>query len=192
MSEPEPPPPARLTLWLAGGGADDPGARTELFSAVYGELRAIARQQLADERRGHTLQPTALVHESWLRLLGSRQAFASTQEFLAAAANTMRRVLVDHARTRSRHKRGGGGARRLPLDAVELSTLAEPDQLLAVDEALQALEQRDPRLAEHAKLRLFAGLDERELTTALGMAERTVRRDWVLIRAFLQRHLDAG
>lgn len=191
MSEPVPPPSARLTVWLAGEGTDDPGARAELFAAVYGELRTIARQQLADERRGHTLQPTALVHESWLRLLGSRQQFASTPEFLAAAANTMRRVLVDHARTRSRHKRGAG-ARRLPLDAVELSTLAEPDQLLAVDEALQALEQRDPRLAEHAKLRLFAGLDERELTTALGVAERTVRRDWVLIRAFLQRHLDAG
>lgn len=190
MTEPSPPSTARLTLWLEGGVRDDASTREGLFRAVYAELRGIARQQLAQERPGHTLQPTALVHEGWLRLLGSRQAFPSTAEFLAAAANTMRRVLVDHARTRGRHKRGGG-ASRLPLDAIELSSHASSDEVLGVDEAIAALERRDPRLAEHAKLRLFAGLDEADLTAALAVSERTVRRDWVLIRAFLQRHLGA-
>jgi RNA polymerase sigma factor (TIGR02999 family) len=131
------------------------------------------------------------VHEAWLRLFGTRQHFANEAEFLAAAANTMRRVLIDHARGRGRQKRGAG-VRPIPLDAVELATRADAEELLAIDEAVAELERRDPRLAEQAKLRLFAGLDEAEVANALAIGERTARRDWVLIRAFLQRHLEAS
>lgn len=186
-SEPTPP-THRLTLLLQASGTDAAAQRSVAFSGVYQELRRIARQHLGCERRGHTLQATALVHEAWLRLFGNEQEFATRQEFLAAAANTMRRILVDHARSRGRQKRGGG-QRKLPLDAVELATSSDADDVLGVDEAITSLEQRDPRLAEQVKLRLFAGFDEADVAASLGISDRTARRDWVLARAFLHRHL---
>ncbi|MCB9886925.1 MAG: sigma-70 family RNA polymerase sigma factor [Planctomycetes bacterium] len=178
----------RLTMLLQAAGDDAGAQRSVAFSSVYAELRRIARQHLAQERIGHTLQATALVHEAWLRLFGNQQSFGSRQEFLAAAANTMRRILVDHARARGRRKRGGG-QRKVPLDALQLATMTDADDVLSVDEAVTALEQRDPRLAEQVKLRLFAGLEEAEVAAALDISDRTARRDWVLARAFLQRHL---
>lgn len=184
----EPPETQRLTLLLQAVGAPAAGKCSAAFAGVYAELRKIARQHLAHERIGHTLQATALVHEAWLRLFGTRQSFASGSEFLAAAANTMRRILVDHARAKRSGKRGGG-RRSLPVDALQLATSQDPDQVLGIDEALTELEGRDPRLGELARLRLFAGLEEAEIAAALGLSERTVRRDWLLARAFLQRHL---
>ncbi len=188
MPSDQPPSTERLTLLLQAAGDQASNQRAVAFSSVYTELRRIARQHLAQERIGHTLQATALVHEAWLRLFGNQQSFASGQEFLAAAANTMRRVLVDHARARGRQKRGGG-QRKVPLDALQLATMADADDVLCLDEAVSALEQRDPRLAEQVKLRLFAGLEEAEVAAALGISDRTARRDWVLARAFLQRHV---
>ncbi|MBK8097661.1 MAG: sigma-70 family RNA polymerase sigma factor [Planctomycetes bacterium] len=180
----------QLTLLLQQIGESAPARCSAAFAGIYEELRRIARQHLGQERIGHTLQATALVHEAWLRLFGTRRAFASGQEFLAAAANSMRRVLVDHARGKGRQKRRAAG-RAVPLDAVALATADDPDHVLAVDEALTALEQQDPRLGEQARLRLFAGLDEAEVAATLGVSDRTVRRDWMFIRAFLQRQLDA-
>ncbi len=188
---PSPPEAERLTLLLQAGGADADQKRSAAFACVYDELRRLAARHLERERSGHTLQATALVHEAWLKLFGNRQQFASGRDFFVAAAGTMRRILIDHARTRGRLRRGGG-ARRIALDAVELASTAEAGDLLAVDEAVTQLEQQDPRLAEQAKLRLFAGLDEGEVAAMLGLSERTARRDWVLARAFLQRHLQQG
>ncbi|MEZ6036317.1 MAG: ECF-type sigma factor [Planctomycetota bacterium] len=182
------PPAERLTLLLQAVGDDASEQRSVAFSHVYAELRRLAGQYLERERAGHTLQATALVHEAWLRLFGNRQQFASGREFFGAAANTMRRILVDHARTRGRHKRGGGKV-CVPVDALELATRNDTDQLLALDDAVSELERQDPRLAEQAKLRLFAGFDEADVALALEISDRTVRRDWVLARAFLQRHL---
>lgn len=136
----------RLTVLLQASTSDASHQRSAAFGAVYQELKAIARRQMRAEP-AHTLQATALVHEAWLRLFGTRQQFASDSEFLAAAANTMRRVLIDHARGRGRQKRGAG-VRPVPLDAVELATRADADELLAIDEAVAELERRDPRLAE--------------------------------------------
>ncbi len=178
----------RLTLLLQEVSAHADGRCSGAFTGVYAELRRIARQHLGQERIGHTLQATALVHEAWLRLFGTRQSFASGKQFLAAAANTMRRVLIDHARSKRCDKRGGG-RRPLPLDALELATTEDPEQVLAVDEAVVALEAQDPRLGEQTRLRLYAGLEEVEIAAALGISERTARRDWLLARAFLQRHL---
>jgi RNA polymerase sigma factor (TIGR02999 family) len=185
---PDPRPVEHLTSLLQDLHGDAAQLRTTAFSGVYAELRRIARQYLARERAGHTLQATALVHEAWLRLFGTEQVFGNGQEFLAAAANTMRRVLVDHARARGRQKRGSA-PRRVPLDALQLATVADATEILAVDEAVQALDQLDPRLAEQTKLRLFAGLDDVEIAAALGVSDRTVRRDWMLARAFLHRQL---
>jgi RNA polymerase sigma factor (TIGR02999 family) len=187
----DPPETTRLTQLLQEVGEPAAGHCSAAFAAVYAELRRIARQHLGQERIGHTLQATALVHEAWLRLFGTRQAFANGQEFLAAAANTMRRVLIDHARSRRRDKRGGG-QRLLPLDALQLATIQDPDHVLAVDEAVAALEAQDARLGEQARLRLFAGLEEVEVAAVLGVSERTARRDWLLARAFLQRHVGAS
>lgn len=184
----DPRPVEHLTALLQDLHGDATERRTAAFSSIYADLRRIARQCLARERSGHTLQATALVHEAWLRLFGTEQVFANGQEFLAAAANTMRRVLVDHARARGRQKRGSA-PRRIPLDAVQLATVADATEILAIDEAVQALDQLDPRLAEQTKLRLFAGLDDLEIAAALGISDRTVRRDWLLARAFLHRQL---
>lgn len=184
----DPPETQRLTLLLQEVTAQADGRCSAAFTAVYAELRRIARQHLGQERIGHTLQATALVHEAWLRLFGTRQSFATGQQFLAAAANTMRRVLIDHARSKRRDKRGGRQL-RVPLDALELATTEDPDQVLALDEAVDALAAQDPRLAEHARLRLYAGLEEAEIAATLGISERTARRDWALARAFLQRQL---
>jgi len=190
MSDPLPPSRDRLNSALGDEGADGVIRRSAVFTEIYEELRAIARQQLQNERRNHTLQPTALVNEAFLRLSGSSAPVPTDPAaLLAAAANTMRRVLVDHARARGRDKRGGA-RQRVPLDSLQLATSAGAAQLLDLDAALDALKQLDLRLAEHAQLRLFAGLGDPEIASTLGISDRTVRRDWTLARAFLQRHLD--
>jgi len=165
----------------------------ELFPIVYEQLKELARHLMAGERRDHTLQATALVHEAYLRLLGGRElSFAGRAHFFNAAARAMRRVLVDHARLRAKVKRGGGGLRRLPLQALDLAREDRLPDLLAIDEAMDRLEAFSPAVAAVVRLRFYAGLDQRETAAALGISERTVRREWTYGRAWLSLELDNG
>jgi RNA polymerase sigma factor (TIGR02999 family) len=164
----------------------DRQAAAELLPLVYDELRRLATSRLAREAPGQTLQPTALVHEAYLRLVGGDpdKAFDGRGHFFAAAAEAMRRILIDRARARHRQKRGGGG-QRVPFDLEAL--LAEPpaDDLLALDEALNALAGEDPAAAALVQLRIFAGLTLREAAVAMGVSRSTADRDWSYARAWL-------
>lgn len=164
----------------------------ELLPLVYDQLRRIAARQLAGERKGHTLQPTALVNEAFLKLVRlDADDWTSKSHFYAAAAEAMRRILIDHAKARGRAKRGAG-RRSLPLDVVDLAAGENLEEILSVDQAVRRLEQQDERLADVVKLRFYAGLSDEETARALGRSDRTVRRDWVLARAFLQRELSGN
>jgi RNA polymerase sigma factor (TIGR02999 family) len=162
-----------------------------VFLALYEELRALARLHLASERRHHTLQPTALVHDAWLRLVrAGASEHCSPRELLAAAARAMRRVLIDHARARVRIKRGGLRARPLSLDAVDLAASGSFEGILAVDEAIRRLEQAYPKAAEVVRLRFYVGLSMEDVAKTLGMSERSVFREWSYARAWLGKRLD--
>jgi RNA polymerase sigma factor (TIGR02999 family) len=172
--------------------ANSSGNAAALIEAVYTELRAIARWRLASERAGHTLQATALVNEVCLRLLGADAvSWNDRAHFFAAAADAMRRILLEHARNRGRQKRGGG-RKRLSLDAMDLVVDQDHHDVLALDEAIGRLEQQDPRLGQLVKLRFFAGLSVQETARALGLSEKTVQRDWKLARAWLSRELSGS
>ena len=175
----------------AGGG--DAQAAAELLPIVYEQLRASAAKRMAAERANHTLQPTALVHEAYLRLVGDRQAaWEGRAHFYAAAAEAMRRVLIDYARARNRSKRGGDW-QRVTLDGLDPAEKSTPiEEIVSVDEAIRRMEERDPRMAEIVRLRFFAGLDVRDVAQALGITDRTVRRDWAVARAWLYRALSEG
>jgi RNA polymerase sigma factor (TIGR02999 family) len=160
-----------------------------MFQSLYPLIHSIASARLRHERSGHTLQPTALVHEAFLRLAASRQQWTDPQEFLAAAAQTIRRVLIDHARTHNSLKRGGGD-RRLPvLWAVEPALPMSLDDLLDLDQCLVSLQRLDPRRAQIAELKLFAGLGNDEIATLLNVARSTVASDWTVARAWISRAL---
>ena len=175
----------RMLLAASEGGL----SQADVFSLVYAELREMARLQMGGERVGHSLQPTALVHEAWLRLGGNDAVgWQGRAHFFGSAAEAMRRILVDHARSRNAQKRGATG-QRLPLDAVELAAADDPGQVLALDEALTRLEARDERLAQVVRLRFWAGLGEKEVAELLAVSVRTVRNDWKLARAWLAREL---
>ncbi len=161
-----------------------------LLEAVYQQLRAVAQQKLNHESKSHTLQATALVHEAYMRITSTGHKFANEAEFFAAAAEAMRRILIDHARGKKRVKRGGGRAKvELPLDVMELAEGADEEEIEAVDSAIRRLEERDAELGRLVRLRFFAGLTEQEVARVLGISDRTVRRDWVLARAYLHREL---
>jgi RNA polymerase sigma factor (TIGR02999 family) len=160
-----------------------------LLPLVYDQLRAIAVQRMAAERNDHTLQATALVNEAYLKLVGrDKLSWKGKGHFYAAAAEAMRRILVDHARGRGREKRGAG-RKKIPLDIVDLATRNDAQEILSVDEAVRRLEEQDPRMGQIVKLRFFAGLSAEETAQALGVTDRTVRNDWRLARAWLQRDL---
>lgn len=186
-------PMADLTRILSESRAGRTGAAEELAVLLYDELRALARQELAGERRQHTLQPTALVHEAYLRLVGTDGggAFENRAHFFGAAASAIRRVLVDHARRRARAKRGGGVV-VLSLDALDPAQRIPDPELLGLDEALAQLAQLDPTKARIVELRFFAGLSVEELARALGLSESTVRRHWRMARAWLRGELSRG
>jgi RNA polymerase sigma factor (TIGR02999 family) len=169
----------------------DPRPDGGLWGEIYAELRRLAAVLLADERRDHTLSATALVHEAWLRLgTAPEAADRSRTEFYALASNVMRCVLVDHARMRRRVKRGGGVLRcELDLDQVEGQSTA-PADVLALDEALRALDLVSPRHAKIVELRAFAGLSADEIADVLGMSRRTVHYGLRSARAFLRARLD--
>jgi RNA polymerase sigma factor (TIGR02999 family) len=159
------------------------GGAADLFPAVYVELRRLAAARLANERPGHTLDATALVHEAYLRL-GTAPAFADRGQFLRAAAEAMRRILVDHARRKRAAKRGGVG-KRFELSEGDRVAVPDPDTLLAIDEALTRLAAEDEPSAAVARLRLFAGLSVDEAADALGVSRATAFRDWAYARAVL-------
>lgn len=166
------------------------GAADELAALLYDELRTLARQEMAGERPDHTLQPTAVVHEAYLRLVGGNgRSFDSRAHFLAAAATAIRRVLVDHARKRSRIKRGGGTI-PAPLDGMDPAASLPAAELLDLDEALERLAAFDPFKARIVELRFFAGMTVEELARLLGTSESSVRRDWRVARAWLRGELD--
>ena len=178
-----------LLAWSGGDGA----ASGQLMELVYNELRQLARGYLRRERDGHTLQPTALVHEAYLRLVDDSQIrWQSRAHFYGVAARVMRRILVDHARRQAAAKRGGL-ARDVPLGDVE--TIAAPDHghpvdLVALDDALLSLGRAYPRQSEIVELRYFGGLSTREIGEVMQVTERTVQRDWDFARAWLRRALD--
>ena len=165
---------------------------TYLLPLVYDELRAIARQRMAQENPGHTLQTTALVHEAYVRLAGSGDArFANRAHFFHAAAEAMRRILTEHARRRGSMKRGGG-QRPAPVNVLDLATAHDSEQILALDDAIRRLEQEMPQAAAVVRLRFYAGLSVEETAEALGIAPRTVNREWTYARAWLFRCLEQG
>jgi len=164
-------------------------AASELLPLVYRELHALASRRMASERADHTLQATGLVHEAYIRLVGAQQTtWKGKGQFCLAAAEAMRRILIEHARKRGRVKRGGD-YQRIPLDLDVLAREAEPEEISAVDGAIQRLEQKDPRMGEIVRLRFFVGLSVAETAAALGLSDRTVRREWALARAWLSREL---
>jgi len=168
-------------------------ATDELFPLVYDELRALAARKMARDRPGQTLQPTALVHEAYMRLVDAEKAeqWNSRGHFFAAAARAMRRILIEHARGRARQKRGGG-RQRVELAAAELALESAPDELLALDEALRRLAASDPAAAKLVDLRYFAGLSMPQAADVLRIPLRTVERNWAYARTWLHRELCRG
>ena len=182
--------PHDLTRWLDALGAGDTAALDEIVRVLYDELRGLARSHLRAERSAHTLSATALVNEAYLKLAGhDRIGAASRTQFMAVAANTMRRILVDYARARKRKKRGGGET-PIPLDEVEpFLSEDEADEILALDDAIARLAESDPRAAEVVERRFYAGLSIEEIAQLLGVSDRTVRRDWLAARAWLRKEV---
>jgi RNA polymerase sigma factor (TIGR02999 family) len=180
-----------FTVMIEAMQAGDPDAAAQLLPLVYDELRRLAAHRLAHEPPGQTLQPTALVHEVYLRLLGDKTAthWQGRAHFFGAAAQAMRRILVETARSKRRRKRGSGMVRH-PLDEAELLAPAPSEDLLALDEALTQLAQTDRAAVELVQLRYFGGLAMADAAQILGISTRTAERLWTYARAWLHRHLN--
>jgi RNA polymerase sigma factor (TIGR02999 family) len=175
-----------LVAWRDG----NPQALDELIPIVYAELRRIARQRLRGERSGHSLQPTALTHEAFLRLFGARQVdWQDRAHFFAVASQLMRRILVEHARNRGAAKRGGG-ATRVTLDEVDAPAESADVDVVALHEALARLEAVDPRQSRIVELRYFGGLSIEETAEVLGASPATIKRDWRVAKLWLRRALE--
>src|SRR5262245_42609499 len=160
-------------------------ALDRLVSLVYSELRAIAQARLRHERPDHSLEASALVHEAYLRLLGGDYpVWNDRQHFFRAAAEAMRRILIEHARSRVRSKRGGKRV-QVPLSGISLTTEQDPADMLALDDAIRRWREQDPRAAEIVTLRFFGGLSVEETAGTLEVSERTVKREWAVARAWL-------
>ena len=180
----------QITVWLTEWRQGDERARDRLFDAVHPHLRQIASRFLQHERRDHTLEPNALVNELCVRLLGAEPiTFEARTHFFAIAAQTMRRILIDHARARIADKRGGV-QQQVSLSAVdEWNPVTQNEDLLALDAALSKLETLDPRAARVVELRFFGGLTEDEVAEVVGISTITVKRDWKAARAWLMGRL---
>ena len=181
-----------ITLLLESVARGDARAAEELLPLVYEELRRLAARKMAGEAAGHTLQATALVHEAWLRLAGPKQPlWQNRSHFFGAAAEAMRRILVDRARRKQSLKRGSG-AERVELDESVFVLTAPPDELLAVHEALDKLAAEDAAAAELVKLRYFVGMTMEEAASAMGLAKRTAENLWTYARVWLHREIRAS
>lgn len=181
-------PPGEVTVLLLAWRQGDRGALDRLIPLVYAELHRMAERHLRRERRGHTLQPSAIVNEAYLKLVGGKPPnWQNRAHFFAVAAQSMRRILVEHARKRDAKKRGGQGARYL-LDTVVMTQPRAVD-LIAVDDALAKLTALDPEQGRLVELRFFGGLTEEEAAEALEVSLSTVQRKWLLARVFLHREL---
>jgi RNA polymerase sigma factor (TIGR02999 family) len=182
--------PGLVTQMLEAVSSGSEGAEDDLFNLVYDELRGLARSRMASERPGQTLQPTALVHEVYLRLLhGQEPRWANRAHFFTAAAEAMRRILIERARLKARLKRGGD-QQRVDLDSSDGSLEPVDETLMAINHSLEQLERRDPAMATIVKLRYFAGLTTEEVAQALDISESTVYRNWTSARAWLHSQLN--
>jgi len=185
---------AVVTHLLNDAASGDARAAEELLPLVYEELRRLARQKMGQERAGHTLQATALVHEAYVRLVNGNtvKSWEGRWHFFGAAAEALRRILVDQARRRGRVKRGGGAARhRIGLEDLALTVSEPPQELLAVDDGLTALAAQHPEKAQLVKVRYFAGLTIEEAAEATGISVATANRRWAYARAWLFRYLES-
>ena len=184
------PPQHEITQLLAQWREGNQSALDELYPLVYDELHRLARRYMSRERKGHTLQTTALINEAYVRLVDQKNVpWANRSHFFAISAQIMRRILIDHAR-RHQYAKRGGGARQVSLD--EAATVVMPDQsgeLLRLDEALKSLAEMDPRRSQVVELRYFGGLNNEEIAGVLRISENTVTRDWNMARAWLYQQL---
>jgi RNA polymerase sigma factor (TIGR02999 family) len=178
-----------ITRILNNLPAGNPNAARELLPLVYEELRSLARARMSNELPNHTLQATALVHEAYLRIVGDdNSSWANRAHFFAAAAEAMRRILIDHARRRRAH-RHGGGKDHVPLEDLSIAAPGDDDELLAVNDALEKLAAHDTQKAELVKLKYFAGLTTEEAAEVLGLSLPTAKRHWAYARAWLFREI---
>jgi len=187
-----PPKPTPLTEVLSAASRGDRQAAAELLPLVYNELRRLARSRMANVPPGNTLQPTALVHEAYMRLVGEQDpGWDSRGHFFAAAAESMRQVLVDQARRKKRLKRGGD-RKRMDLEDFEVPLASPVEDILAMDEAIERLRRDDPRKAQIVMLRFFAGLTRDETAAVLGLSVPTIDREWRYIVARLHKELESA
>lgn len=181
-----------ITLVLQRIERGEEPAADRLLTLVYQDLRRLAQARMAQEAPGQTLQPTALVHEAWLRLGADQQpAWSNRAQFFAAAAEAMRRILIDRARRRLAQRRGGR-SERVNIDDIEVAAMADDARVVQVNAALEMFAREEPEKAELVKLRYFVGLTHEEAAQALGIAEPTARRWWTYARAWLLKELKAG
>ena len=180
----------QITILLRELSGGNKSAADRLIPLVYPNLKRLARRYMRKERADHTLQPTALVNEAYLRLVGGSEVdWKNRAHFFGVAAQLMRRILVDHARERHAAKRGGPGQQKISLDGALCYNYEDPDELLAVDEALDRLSAFDPRQARIVELRFFVGLSIEEAAEVLGFSSRTIKREWDIARAWLRGEL---
>ena len=178
-----------ITQVLQAVNRGERGASEELLPLVYDELRRVAAARMAQEAAGQTLQPTALVHEAWLRLVGEGdRTWQNRAHFFGAAAEAMRRILIEIARRKSRLKRGGH-QERVNLDELELATTTPDDKVLLIDEAIERLQLEDPEKARIVVMKFFGGLTNEEVAESLGVTKRTVERHWAFAKAWLYRSI---
>ena len=183
-----------VTRLLMAAGLGEHDAAEQLLNVVYAELHRMAEQNLSGDAANHTFQPTALVHDAWLQLVGDgggSTGFANRAHFFGAAAQAMRRILIDRARRKHAEKRGGG-AEHISLDSVDVAVNADDTTLLRIDEALAKLAREDPPSAELVRLRFFVGLQIEEAAQVLNISERTAKRYWTFARAWLYEELQGG
>jgi RNA polymerase sigma-70 factor, ECF subfamily len=182
------PNPQNITQLLAEWRDGNQSALDELYPLVYDELHRLARRYMSRERKGHTLQTTALINEAYVRLVGQTVNWANRSHFFAISAQIMRRILIDHARRHAYAKRGGG-AQQVSLDEAAAVTPDQSAELIRLDEALTSLAEMDPRRSQVVELRYFGGLNNEEIAGVLNVSENTVTRDWNMARAWLYQQL---
>ncbi|HKU73902.1 MAG TPA: sigma-70 family RNA polymerase sigma factor [Pyrinomonadaceae bacterium] len=182
------PNPQNITQLLAEWRDGNQSALDELYPLVYDELHRLARRYMSRERKGHTLQTTALINEAYVRLVGQKVNWANRSHFFAISAQIMRRILIDHARRHAYAKRGGG-AQQVSLDEAATVTPDQSTELIRLDEALTSLSEMDPRRSQVVELRYFGGLNNEEIAGVLNVSENTVTRDWNMARAWLYQQL---